>query len=300
MKIIKFLLLVLSLCTNLSLCAQRKGDVNVDGFVDISDVVATINIIAGSKFHKPLADINSDKIVDISDVVSLINIIAGKSKDKYKFNDNNDPAVLAGLCPDSHHPHAIDLGFESKWACCNIDASAPWEYGGHYAFGETEKKDKYIKDNYLFFDYNAYMKGKKEYNCYNTPGSSEAVFDWSVARVKWSNNLNVYNNWSIPRKDQITRLLDNCESEWITINNIKGRKFTSYNGNSIFFPAAGSFIYGKLDEGIKGRYWSATKTIGTMEAYILYFDSTRPECNEQIVSSGMTVRPIQLRDPSWD
>ena len=43
-------------------------------------------------------------------------------------------------CPDTNHPHLIDLGLPSgtKWACCNVDASKPEEYGGYYACGETQ------------------------------------------------------------------------------------------------------------------------------------------------------------------
>ena len=55
---------------------QIKGDVNLDGSVDISDIVAIINHIAGSNVY-PLADVNADGQVDISDIVSVINIIAG-------------------------------------------------------------------------------------------------------------------------------------------------------------------------------------------------------------------------------
>ena len=55
---------------------SMKGDVNVDGKVDISDIVAVINQIAGTATY-PNADVNSDKKVDISDIVAIINIIAG-------------------------------------------------------------------------------------------------------------------------------------------------------------------------------------------------------------------------------
>lgn len=42
-------------------------------------------------------------------------------------------------CPDSNHPHWIDLGLPSgtKWRCCNEGASAPEAYGGYYAFGQV-------------------------------------------------------------------------------------------------------------------------------------------------------------------
>ena len=53
-----------------------KGDVNEDNNVDISDIVAIINQIAGSAQYAH-ADVNEDKEVDISDIVAVIKIIAG-------------------------------------------------------------------------------------------------------------------------------------------------------------------------------------------------------------------------------
>ncbi len=53
------------------------GDVNQDGKVDISDIVAVINTIAGDTTYKSTADVNSDNKIDISDIVAIINIIAG-------------------------------------------------------------------------------------------------------------------------------------------------------------------------------------------------------------------------------
>ena len=53
-----------------------KGDVNEDGFVNISDVVALINQMAGTANYR-CADVNEDNEVDISDVVAVINIMAG-------------------------------------------------------------------------------------------------------------------------------------------------------------------------------------------------------------------------------
>lgn len=51
------------------------GDVNEDKLVDISDIVAIINQIAGMANYR-YADVNEDKKVDISDIVAVINIIA--------------------------------------------------------------------------------------------------------------------------------------------------------------------------------------------------------------------------------
>lgn len=60
--------------------AALKGDVNLDGKVDISDVVAVINTMAGDTTFKATSDVNNDGKTDISDVVSVINIMAGSSE----------------------------------------------------------------------------------------------------------------------------------------------------------------------------------------------------------------------------
>ena len=55
----------------------QVGDVNMDGSVDISDVVALVNMILGSTEMNVAADVNNDSQADISDVVALVNIILG-------------------------------------------------------------------------------------------------------------------------------------------------------------------------------------------------------------------------------
>lgn len=55
----------------------NKYDVNRDGSVDISDIVAVINIIAGTSSNFQ-GDVNGDNNTDISDIVAIINNIATK------------------------------------------------------------------------------------------------------------------------------------------------------------------------------------------------------------------------------
>lgn len=55
---------------------EKTGDVNGDGVIDISDIVAIINHIAQNANYDN-ADVTHDGAVDISDVVAVINIIAG-------------------------------------------------------------------------------------------------------------------------------------------------------------------------------------------------------------------------------
>ena len=54
-----------------------KGDVNGDGAVDIADVVAVYNIMAGNNSNGYNGDVNKDGATDIADVVAIYNIMAG-------------------------------------------------------------------------------------------------------------------------------------------------------------------------------------------------------------------------------
>lgn len=56
-----------------------KGDVNEDGYVNGTDLVALTNIILGKNPQKPAADVNGDGNVNGTDYVVLANIILGKS-----------------------------------------------------------------------------------------------------------------------------------------------------------------------------------------------------------------------------
>ena len=56
---------------------RKKGDVNFDGFIDISDVVTLVNILGVTSplYIHLFGDIDSSHSVDISDVVSIVNIV---------------------------------------------------------------------------------------------------------------------------------------------------------------------------------------------------------------------------------
>lgn len=53
-----------------------KGDVNGDGTVNVADVTALVNVIAGAQ-TSTAADINGDGTVNVADVTALVNLIAG-------------------------------------------------------------------------------------------------------------------------------------------------------------------------------------------------------------------------------
>lgn len=107
-----------------------SGDVNGDGNVNAADIVELLNHLNGKptkNFNASEADVNNDGVVDENDVAALsYTILSAKIKEEQ-------------ACPDSNHPHWIDLGLPSgtKWRCCNEGASTPEAYGGYYEFGQV-------------------------------------------------------------------------------------------------------------------------------------------------------------------
>jgi hypothetical protein len=188
-------------------------------------------------------------------------------------------------CPDSNHPHKIDLGLPSgtKWACCNVDASKPEDYGGYYAWGETYTKDVYNEASYQY-----YNNGN-----YQNIGSSICGTNYDVAHMKWGGA------WRMPSLEQIQELMEYCSYTWSSVNGINVGKFTSRkNSGSIILPAVGSWnrSSGLSGRGSNGYYWSGTQDpYADRFAYGLGFGSGHASYNDGhlIRISGFAIRPVQ-------
>ena len=53
----------------------QKGDTNLDGVIDIADVVAVLNAMANDLDDEQYK-VNDDDVVDIADVVAVLNLMA--------------------------------------------------------------------------------------------------------------------------------------------------------------------------------------------------------------------------------
>lgn len=235
-------------------------------------VLSNNNRVNAQEYHY---DVNNDGDVNITDVMVLVNYIL--------CLDNGNYSDI--ICPDSNHPHMIDLGLPNgtKWACCNVDATKPEGDGGYYQWGEIVEKTEYNWGNYIHCD-------GSMYTCHNL-GNDISGTEYDVAHVKWGGN------WCMPSVDDYQELLDNCTSEWTTINDMNGRKFISnVNGASIFLPAAG-YHHGNLfdyhNEG--GLYGVSTQwSSDYYGAYYFRFDSDSVSIqkNIDVRDDGLCVRPI--------
>ncbi len=246
----------------------KNGEINKFLLDNMTKIFTSKTDAQGNQFSdyqfQYIVTADGEKVYDLDDIESLT------------FVKSEVPVV-----PDG--PVAIDLGLPSgtKWASCNVGASKPEEYGSYYAWGETEEKEVYSEDTYKYYQNGSYVN----------IGWDISGTEYDVAHVKWGGN------WCMPTLDDIKELLNNCDSEWTTLNGVNGEKFTSkINGNSIFLPAAGDRWGGDLYyAGEDGKYWSSTWIrVHSDIAYFFYFDSGHA-ANWRGYSSrdyGRSVRPV--------
>ncbi|MBR0274276.1 MAG: hypothetical protein IJQ59_09370 [Bacteroidaceae bacterium] len=228
-----------------------------------------------------------------SNIIKTISVTqTGKAKDNNPGTpDKPSTPDPNGLCPDANHPHMIDLGTGVKWACCNVDASSQEDFGGYYAWGEIEKKDRYSTSNYEHII-------NPDIPTWANIGTNISGTQYDVAHKKW------HDTWRMPTKDQFEKLVLKTSHEWISINGINGWKFMG-NGQSIFFPATGS---GK-DNGVVAvnassyltYYWTSnlvtTGNFAYFEAFLFQFSNRSPFTSGSYIASlsrwyGYPVRPV--------
>ena len=184
---------------------------------------------------------------------------------------------------------AVDLGLPSgtKWASFNVGATKPEESGGYYAWGEIEEKGYYGSESYIHYD-----SSTQSFESLDDISGTE----YDVAHMKWGGS------WQMPSNNDFQELLDFCTREWVTINGVNCRKFTSnINGNSIFLPASGyrdqwpGMIYGYK----YGNYWSSTQHPSNSDcAYYLFFGSGYADQDSyRDRSYGLCVRPVVKPEP---
>lgn len=243
--------------------------------------------VAGTKVDKDTVIITAK---DYGETTIIVNDIKHKRASAIKVTVTDESGLLKFLtCPDSKHPHMIDLGLPSgtKWACCNVDPKLsknhPSNPGGYYAWGETETKDIY--------DFAHYIHCNGTYNTCHNLGNDIAGTQYDVAHMKWGNV------WQMPTDVQRDEMFNNCTFKGMAINGTTGYLFTGPSGNNIFLPAAGQRHATDLEYPNKyGFYWTSTQSsrfpdfANHFAIYVVFYSSLSSSSDSR--SLGFCVRPI--------
>lgn len=212
----------------------------------------------------------------------------------YTFVVTGNVELMAKFTLPTIPAQAIDLGLPSgfKWASHNVGATAPEEYGGYYAWGETEEKNKYdwqgTTYKYCDGNMNALTKYCIDSNYGTVDGKTKLDADDDVATVLWGGE------WRMPTIEEQKELLDYCNWEWTSLYGVNGYNVTGPNGNSIFLPAAGNYNDTELrDCGEDGYYWSSNTGNYNYAQYLLLIHDYECLLQSTTRTGGCTVRPIQ-------
>ena len=219
-------------------------------------------------------------------------------------------------------PEAVDLGLPSglKWASFNLGASKPEGYGDYYAWGETDPE-------YDSLDPLTWKEGKiHPYSFY--PATS---YEWGVALFTTTNDYTITKyccgdnswagfvdgktvldpeddaasdhlggKWRMPTNAEWKELSETCTWNWASVNGVNGRLVTGVNGNSIFLPAAGTFLGDSIEyrhdssyyTTESGYYWSSSLDTDPYCASDMSFKSNEVKRNSARRVFGLTVRPV--------
>ena len=144
-----------------------------------------------------------------------------------------------------------------------------------------------------------------EYNMGVTDGKAESyggLYTWAdnIASAQWGDS------WRMPARTEFDGLIENCELEEITKNDVNGLLCTgrgNYEDNSIFLPFGGYIDHQFSDEKENenenkvGDYWSSTPN-GSNEAYRLYFTGTPPRTSmlPESRNYGFSVRAVLVEE----
>lgn len=211
--------------------------------------------------------------------------IAGfEYKDKVYYGEMKTYIMDSGVpCPDNNHPHMVDLGLPSgtKWACCNLGASKPEDYGNYYAWGTTVPIEELDED---------YDEDEDEFPPLGNDGDISGT-EYDVAFKTLGSP------WRMPDWEMSQELLKECSKNWTTINGINGLLLTGPNGNYIFMPANGTWDDGTIKGlGLSGNYWTSELEDYFTTAHSLFFKGSEGSLTSYVSWSsywyGHGVRPV--------
>lgn len=285
-------------------------EMNVD---EVSQLTATIS--PSNATAKDVNWVSSNESVATVDETGLVSAKGAGSATIKAYGSSGVEARCTVMVKDSapilNGPEYVDLGLSVKWATFNLGASKPEEFGGHFAWGDTEtyfEESPSLSENpvwkqgkesgYSFKSYkwcNGDMYSLTKYNCDSSFGAVDYItilyIEDDAAHVIWGDN------WRIPTDAEWTELREKCNWRQTNINGAYGYLITSsINGNSIFLPFPDAW------EGLKhytptsekgGFYWSSTLyTLYPIGAFGVSFASGKPVRAFTARCHGFSIRPV--------
>lgn len=188
----------------------------------------------------------------------------------------------------------VDLGICNglKWATTNVGAENPEDKGISFAWGETEPKPSYSRNNYKYITYNEDIFTKYEDRTKNRDNKIILEPEDDAAHVLRGGG------WRIPTEVELDSLMKLCEWRPDTLNGVRGYRVfgqrEGYKDKSIFLPVSGAYDQESLkNQNRSGYYWSSTVLPhGVTSAVGLTFDEKDVTKSYYYRYFGQVIRPV--------
>jgi hypothetical protein len=220
----------------------------------------------------------------------------------------DDEDILIQSAIDSAHYEMVDLGLSVKWANKNVGASSPEDAGLYFQWGDTigYTEDQVGRDK--VFDKHSYPKYlNAKYNLTNGLKVLESIDDAATAYMG--------SQYRMPTIEEVNELINNTTQTFIDVGGneyskeqtqkrvikskkLKGVRFTGLNGNSIFIPAAGSYLESLLSGiGMYGILWSSSLYDGDDDSarYLIFSYDGNVSESGYVRFYGLSVRGVEFK-----
>ncbi len=230
-------------------------------------------------------------IASVDDCGRVTAVAAGIASITATSLEGKSGTCLVTVKGNSIQPEAVDLGLSRKWASFNVGASRPEEFGGYFAWGETESG----KSNYSWSTYKWSNGSSSSITRYTYFNGGTLLPEDDAATASWGES------WRMPTRDEAQELKDNCNWVWTTENGVKGYRVYGTNGreqNSIFLPVSGVRIDDEVYYvGEKGVFWTSYYYYET-KAYNLSYANNSIKLENDLRYYGLPVRPVKIEPTS--
>lgn len=226
-------------------------------FMTLAVLLCTVNVFAQNViFHKANGEVD---MYCSSEIDSIAFVPKSEQEDLFNGHEYVDLGLPSGLL----------------WATRNIGADNPEDYGYYIMWGYTEDCS-----NLHCTRANCRTLGLELTEISGNPS-------YDAARAMWGGS------WRMPTLEEMQEIVNNCTWTWRTINGSKGYLVTGTNGNSIFFPAAGSLVdRSPWCPNQVGYYWTSTSNDADY-AYCLDYVSSSIGVNAYHGRhEGRIIRPV--------
>lgn len=247
-----------------------QGDGNIiitsdaNSLYEARNMQINVETTDGSNIQRTVTINQAGKPIDYVDLGLPSGLIVSDGNGGYKIGNETDYGAYFSWGNVEPHFSSNNSTFDGGYDWGNTNGSSPYKYSPGHSIPFT------INDR-------------------NAAYAADSIYDAAHVCLGGA--------WRVPTQKELSELCNNTDSEWTTINGVKGRKFMKKSDHSvyIFLPAGGSGNNLSLDSrGVYGFYDSSSLASSTYRWCMSLGENVlNPKNNYNARYLGFSIRAVQ-------